>query len=405
MTTYSFTLVDVGEGLEDAEIVEWNVGVGDTVEVDQVVVSVETAKSIVELPIPVGGRIASLCGDEGTVVPVGGVLATLETQDAGPEEGTPAPPETPAVAKVSEPLSQPTAHPSPTRIKSSPIVRRLARERGIDLASVLPSGPHGRVTRADLERHASLGAVSQSVQASASPRPREQLASPTVVPFRGTRARIAAVLTESISTVPHIYDWRTADASALLDLKRRLDDSQGKRTSLVTLLARIALAGLRRHPILCADLDEQAGEIRLGGPVHLGLAVAGPDGLVVPVVGDAGARSLSDLNAEVRRLTDLALARSLAPSDQGRATFTLNNLGGLGADHGSPLLRVGEAGAIAFGVVRDGVLAKGGQPVVVPTVGITVVGDHRILDGTELCSFANTVVQLVQEPDLLVAEL
>ncbi|MEV0590337.1 dihydrolipoamide acetyltransferase family protein [Nonomuraea cavernae] len=424
MSRYEFKLPDVGEGLEEAEIIDWYVRPGDTVVSDQVVVSVETAKSVVELPIPVGGRIATVCGEAGTVVPVGGVLAAVTTDTESDTESADVLGLTVAEASAlgrgeattlpaqSSAARGPGAVPRPLRIKASPLVRRLAKERGVDLGVITASGPHGRVTRADLERHVAEGSAPAARPPADPAIERQRRTEPdegtsSSVPFRGVRARIASVLTESIKTVPHIYDWRTTDVSALLDVKRRLAGMQpeGHRLSLVSLLARITLAGLRRHPILNARLDVAAGRIHVDGGVDLGLAIAGPEGLVVPVAKNAHAMTLTDLNDELRRLTDGALDRTLPVSDMGRATFTLNNLGPLGADHGSPLLRVGEAGAVAFGAVRDGVVAREGRAVVVPTMGLTVVGDHRVLDGSDLCAFTNTIVRFIEEPDLLLTEL
>ncbi|MEU8246865.1 dihydrolipoamide acetyltransferase family protein [Nonomuraea sp. NPDC048916] len=420
MSRYEFKLPDVGEGLEEAEIIEWHVRPGDTVGADQVVVSVETAKSVVELPIPVGGRIATVCGEAGTVVPVGGVLMAVTTdaesadvlgltvaEDSAPGRG-----EATTSRARSTAVLGPTAAPRALRIKASPLVRRMAKERGVDLDVVTASGPNGRVTRADLERHVAEASATTARPPADPAIERKRRTEPgggasSSVPFRGVRARIASVLTESIKTVPHIYDWRTTDVSALLDLKRRLAGMrpEGHRLSLVSLLARITLAGLRRHPILNARLDVVAGRIHIDGVVDLGLAIAGPEGLVVPVVKNAHALTLTELNDELRRLTDGALDRTLPVSDMGRATFTVNNLGPLGADHGSPLLRVGEAGAVAFGAVRDGVVAREGRAVVAPTMGVTVVGDHRVLDGSDLCAFTNTILRFIEEPDLLLTEL
>lgn len=469
MSVYEFRLPDVGEGLDEAEIVQWLVERGQRVEADQIVVSVETAKAVVDLPVPVGGTIHTLGAQEGQVVAVGGVLLAVLVGDdhvTGHRTAPEKPDETgheqtPGLARSGVPVPvspQPAAAEADTvdssrsetiasarRPLAPPVVRQLARKLGVDLSTVNGTGPSGRITRGDVEQAAhpdppeSATVTSPSLSGPSDSRlsdPRLSdpglpmvptvLASPmspvppptartrptdvaagTRIPFTGVRREVAKSTTSSWQSVPHIFDWRIADVTALLQLRDELRSFRPdlRDLGILPLLVRVAIAALRRHPILNSTLDEERREIVVHDHINLGVATAGPTGLVVPVLPDAGARDLAGLADGIRTLVEAARQRRLRVHDLTGATFTINNLGPLGASFGSPILRIGESGTVAFGKIEDRVVPRDGAPVVAPTMGVTVAGDHRVLDGAELCAFAGTMVELLERPALLVGDL
>ncbi|PZS34438.1 MAG: hypothetical protein DLM61_03660 [Pseudonocardiales bacterium] len=426
----SFLLPDVGEGLDEARVVRWLAAPGDMVVADQPIAEIETAKAVVEIPVPVGGKVLTLGAAEGDTLAVGAVLATIELDDVPTPSafGAASPIHdvgSDAVSTASSPhafeqvadFAGATSKPevatgrgrAALRPAASPVVRQYARTVGIDLTGMIGTGPNARIRREDVQAAAANAAeLARNEPHVNGPAPGEERAAADArsgIPFKGVRREIAKSTTQTWQTVPHIFDWRIANASELLRLRLQLRAARPELASLsvFALLARIAMTALHRHPILNATLDEQAASITMHDHINLGIATAGPTGLVVPVLKDAYACDLAQLADALRRLVQAAQDRRLRPQDLAGGTFTINNLGTLGATFGSPLLRVGESGTAAFGKIQDGVIAQDGQPVVVPTIGVTLCGDHRVLDGADLCSFANTVVELIEHPNLLLA--
>jgi pyruvate dehydrogenase E2 component (dihydrolipoamide acetyltransferase) len=440
-----FALPDVGEGLEEGEIVSWLVGPGDTVARDQPLVEVQTDKALVELPSPVAGQIVSLAFGPGDIVKVGQVLVVLE--DASPPSA--------AVA--------PFPAPPAGRPKAAPTVRRLALDRGIDLASVTGSGPGGRILAADVEAATQTGVhppplerqMNAGTDAPASGVPefhRPELRNagsatqsarglgwmePGRHPLRGIRRVTAEAMARSWSEIPHLTTIDEIDASGLLAARRRLADA-GIDTTVGALLVAAVARGLRRFPLLNTSLElAGAGAIPpgaatgatppdaggattagLGGSgaasggvivVHpdcnVGLAVATAEGLVVPVVRQADRRSLADLGAEVRRLTAGARNRTLDVAELRGGTFTISNYGALGGRYATPLIRPGEVGIMGFGAIRPRPIVVDGEVRARPTLPWSLSADHRLIDGDLATAFAEYVTGLLADPIALLAEL
>jgi 2-oxoisovalerate dehydrogenase E2 component (dihydrolipoyl transacylase) len=421
-----FRLPDLGEGLTDAEIVEWKVAVGDTVTIDQIVVEVETAKAAVEVPVPYAGTVLRLHAAAGTALGVGEPLITVgaatrepaaeqyrEEEQAGSGNvligyGTghePAPRRrrrragatgTGAAAADTAPVVE--AH-APRVI--SPLVRRLARDHGIDLAALAPSGPAGVVLRRDVEQ-----AVAESAPEPPAPTPRATPDGPVRVPLRGLRKAVADKLSRSRTEIPDATTWVDVDATGLLQAKKALEAAEpGRRVGLLALLARICVAGLRRYPELNSTVDTERREILHYDEVHLGFAAQTDRGLVVPVVRDAHRLTTVQLAAELARLTELARTGSLPPDRLTGGTFTLNNYGVFGVDGSTPIINHPEAALLGVGRIIDKPWVVDGELTVRKVTQLSFSFDHRVCDGGTAGGFLRFVADCVERPAILLADV
>ncbi|MEU2548326.1 dihydrolipoamide acetyltransferase family protein [Streptomyces roseolus] len=425
-TVLDFALPDLGEGLTEAEVVRWFVAVGDEVGVDQPVVEVETAKAVVEVPCPYAGVVTRLCGEPGAILRVGTPLLSVAVADAPAEETpAPAPPADPAPAPAPDAAATGAAgprddgsghvlvgygtspsprrrgraagadrHPEQVRVVS-PVVRRLARERAVDLRTLRGTGPDGLILRADVER--------------AAPAPADEPEA-VRIPLRGLRRTVADTLTRAHREIPAATAWVDVDATRLLEARRRLaatatggaavaeGPGASPRVSLFALLARVCTAALAEFPALNSRVDTERQEIVRLSAVHLGFAVHTDRGLVVPVIRDAHRRTLPELAAETERLTAAAREGRLTPAELSGSTFTLNNFGALGVDGSTPLLHHPQAGMLGVGRIVPRVWAVDGRPEIRDVGQFSVTFDHRVCDGGTAAGFLRRVADLVEEP-------
>ena len=371
-----FKLPAVGDTMVEGEIVEWLVEVGDTVELDQPICSVETDKSVVEMTTPYRGTVLALGGDPGDVIEVGETLIVV----GEPGEDVPAdePESEPVAAAASIPRQTAAPQPAPSdSVKALPKARKLARERGIDLATVAGTGPGGSITVADVE-------------AAAAPAPaagrRERLSA--------TRRSIARHMTESMQ-IPQFTSMVDADASGLLAARAAAATETGSRVPLDALLVALLVPVLRDHPVMNARLDGDG--IEYFDRYDIGVAVDTSDGLMVPVVRGADSLSVAELSAEVLRLAAAARDRTATPRELTGATATVNNVGALGMLAGTPMLPVGTSMIAAFGMARPVVRLIGGDPVEVPTITVSATFDHRIIDGGASGRFLAQLKEAIEE--------
>jgi pyruvate dehydrogenase E2 component (dihydrolipoamide acetyltransferase) len=399
-----FALPDVGEGLEEGEIVSWLVAPGDTVARDQPLVEVQTDKALVELPSPVAGRILSLAFNPGDIVKVGQVLVVLED---GPDGDTVPPGGAP---------SGPGDAVAPRRPKAAPAVRKLALDRGVDLATVTGTGPGGRILAADVEAAAAPPLTTGVPQFQTSELRNAGSAvagglgwmEPGRHPLRGIRRATAAAMSRSWSEIPHLTTLDEVDATGLLAARKRLSEA-GIDTTVGALLVAAVARGLRRYPLLNASLESNGGSGGEAVVVHpdcnVGLAVATAEGLVVPVIRQADRRSLGDLAGEVRRLTAAARNRTVDVADLRGGTFTISNYGALGGRYATPLIRPPEVGIMGFGAIRPRPFVVDGEVKARPTLPWSLSADHRLIDGDVATAFAEYVAGLLADPVGLLAEL
>jgi 2-oxoisovalerate dehydrogenase E2 component (dihydrolipoyl transacylase) len=468
MSLQSFRLPDVGEGLTEAEIVTWKVKPGDTVKVNDIVVEIETAKSLVELPVPYAGVVSALLVPEGQTVDVGTPIISVETAPDGsapapgaeplaaeppaaeppaaeppgaaagattveraPDEGAiepgliggPAPggrtsvlvgygPRTteakrrPRKAGAAQPvavLDHDVSDPGVTllapEVQSKPLakppVRALAKQLGVNLASVPGTGPEGSVTREDLQLFAEEP-VAPSPAARVRSGERE-----TRVPVKGVRKMTAQAMVASAFTAPHVTEFVTVDVTHTMRLVERLKadrEFEGVKVSPLLILAKALVLAVQRHPEINASWDEAAQEIVIKHYVNLGIAAATPRGLVVPNIPDADAMSLRELADALSALTATAREGRTQPAQMAGGTITITNVGVFGVDTGTPILNPGEAAILAFGAVRQQPWVHRGKvkPRWVTTLALSF--DHRLIDGELGSRFLADLAAVLEHP-------
>ncbi|MER5440331.1 dihydrolipoamide acetyltransferase family protein [Streptomyces sp. NPDC002790] len=444
-----FKLPDLGEGLTEAEIVQWLVGVGDVVAVDQPVVEVETAKAMIEVPCPYGGVVTARFGDEGSELPVGAPLLMVavgarSSSDVPlsdvPASAPAAAAEEPTKTEKAEgsgnvlvgygtataptrrrrvrpaPLDSVPVAPSPESAPRaqgpvpviSPLVRKLARERGVDLRELTGSGPDGLILRGDVENAASAATAAAEATAAPGRTPAPTPAAPRQehrTPLRGIRGAVADKMSRSRREIPDATCWVDADATELMHARVAMNYAGGPKISVLALLARICTAALARYPELNAKVDTERRELVRLDEVHLGFAAQTDRGLVVPVVRDAHARGAESLSAEFARLTDAARAGKLSPAELTGGTFTLNNYGVFGVDGSTPIINHPEAAMLGVGRIAAKPWVHEGELAVRQVVQLSLTFDHRVCDGGTAGGFLRYVADCVEQPAVLLRTL
>jgi 2-oxoisovalerate dehydrogenase E2 component (dihydrolipoyl transacylase) len=405
-----FRLPDLGEGLTEAEILEWRVRVGDTVEVDQVVVEVETAKAAVEVPVPYAGTVLALHCEAGSVLDVGAPLISVgaEVEQEGSGNvligyGTGHAPASRRRARIKAPQGpvKALAGAATSARVISPVVRKLAKENGVDLTSVSASAADGVVRRRDV-----TAAIEQRKQDSVIPTAIPATDDVERIPLKGMRRAVAEKLTRSRSEIPDATTWVDVDATELLNTKLALQAAfPDRRIGLLALLARICVAGLTRFPELNSSVDTERGEILRFKHINLGFAAQTDRGLVVPVIHGAHRLSTAQLQVETARLTGLARAGQLPPAELSGGTFTLNNYGVFGVDGSTPIINHPEAAILGVGRIVDKPWVVDGQLAVRKVTQLSLAFDHRVCDGGVAGGFLRYVADCVERPLALLADL
>jgi 2-oxoisovalerate dehydrogenase E2 component (dihydrolipoyl transacylase) len=392
-----FTMPDLGEGLEEGRIVEWLVAAGDKVALNQPLVEVETAKAAVEIPSPFAGRVATLHGEEGNDVPVGEPLVTFEVEISD-SEPVPAVLVSPEEEPASAPVTAWIAAYPPTAerhtggpVRATPPVRRLAKELGVDIATVAGSGPGERVTEDDLRRVAALtervrreGIVAVNLH--------EELGS-RLEPVGAVRRAIAETLSTQAG-IPQVTTFRTMDCTALEAFRRSV-----KASPLPVVVASLCHV-IEEHPLLNARWLEDAIEFR--EKMNVGIAVDTDRGLLVPVVQDVARRGIADLAREIARVATDARAGTVKLEDKlPTATIAVSNTGSYGSEAGTPILSPCTAVTLAFGVIAPRALVVDGEVVARPAATISLTFDHRVLDGAAAGRALTDLVALLESAERL----
>ena len=448
-TTSVFSLPDLGEGLTEAEILSWRVAEGDTVQVDDIVVEVETAKAAVEVPCPYAGTVAALHGAPGDIIAVGQPLLTIAPPDdaaaraveavraeeragsgavlvgygtatgnrssrraarrgrrapasqsanGSPAAQASAPAQITRPSGTTDPSGAPLSPAAPRVI--SPVVRRLARERGLDLSSLSGSGPAGVILRRDVEAAAAPEPTVAAPAAEGAGTARRLV--DRRIPLRGTRRAIAEKLSTSRREIPDVTTWVDVDATGLVEAREALRASH-PNLGLMALLARFVVAGLVRYPELNASVD--GGEIVQHGHINLGFAAQTERGLVVPVIKNAHRMTTVQLGEEFARLTEAARAGRISPSELTGGTVTLNNYGVFGVDGSTPIINYPEAALIGVGRIVDKPWAVDGRLAVRKVTQLSLTFDHRVCDGGTAGGLLRYIADCVERPLGLLADL
>ncbi|MEU4613648.1 dihydrolipoamide acetyltransferase family protein [Streptomyces umbrinus] len=441
-----FLLPDVGEGLTEAEILQWSVQVGDSVEINQVIVEVETAKAAVELPSPYAGVVGTLHAKEGETLPVGKPLITVlgdvsgasdvtesPSTDAatapdreallvgyGPQEGSGrrrrrrpvAPPAQQSPAPT--PVQAPAAAPATERTAAKPPVRKLAKDLGVDITVVTPTGPGATVTRDDVRRAAEAEVVAaeapklETPEATATATATATVSAETRIPIRGVRKHTAAAMVASAFTAPHVTEFMTVDVTATMRLRDTVAARREFRDLRVTPLlfvARALLLALRNTPETNASWDEPAQEIVLKHYVNLGIAAATGRGLIVPNIKHADRMSLRELAEALAALTSTAREGRTTPQSMMGGTITITNVGVFGVDTGTPILNPGEAAILAVGAIRRTpwvVTDASGAETIEPrwVTQLALSFDHRLVDGQQGSQLLADLGAFLHDPGL-----
>jgi 2-oxoisovalerate dehydrogenase E2 component (dihydrolipoyl transacylase) len=471
-----FKLPDVGEGLTEADIVAWHVKPGDQVEDGQIIVEIETAKAVVELPSPWDGTVARLLAEEGQTVEVGVPIIAVQVGSGpptNPPERASVPASAPAASPAAEEPAEPERHPvlvgygvktAPTarrvrkaapgiaapdiaapdiaaaaarpetaeipaapavvpdeppqvpadpgvpaaRALAKPLVRKLAKDLGIDLGRLAGSGsgPDGSITRDDVQRAATTetqarSAVSENGGRTVTPATAASPGGEERIPIRGLRKHMAAAMVSSAFTAPHVTEFLQIDVTETMAAVRRVRDLPefaGVKVSPLLFVARALLVAVARHPLINSSWDAAADEIVVKHYVNLGIAVASERGLIVPNLKDAGPLPLPDLARRLQELTETGRAGKATPADMAGGTITITNVGVFGVDAGTPILTPGETAILAFGQVKEAPWVVGGQLAVRQVCTLSLSFDHRIVDGELGSAFLRDVGAMLTDP-------
>jgi 2-oxoisovalerate dehydrogenase E2 component (dihydrolipoyl transacylase) len=404
-----FLLPDLGEGLTEAEIVAWHVAAGDEVALNQILVDVETEKAVVELPSPYAGTVVEVLAGEGGTVTVGAPIIAIDTSGEG--EGAPekvpmlvgyGPSEAPPSRRRRNghrhldrgQETRPGAGPRPL---AAPPVRFMARQSGVDLADVTGHGPGGVITREDLAAHLSGVAPAGRPVGEG----RESRA-----PVRGVQKHMAEAMLRSMATAPQACVFLTLDCTATTRLVERLRANrhfEGVRVTPLALVARAMVLALQGAPALNSTWDDASAEVVTKHYVNLGVAVAGPLGLVVPNIKDAQDMTLRDLTRALAHLTTRAREARCTPAELSGGTITLTNVGVFGVDAGVPILYPGEAAILALGAVQLRPWEFEGEVALRDVVTLSLAFDHRLVDGQAASRYLTAVGEILADSTNLIA--
>ncbi len=392
MTQRAFKLPDIGEGVTEGEIVQWFVRPGDRVEEDDPMVEVMTDKATVTIGAPCEGRVEALHFEVGSVAKVGQVILTLDALSEAEAE-TPAPPSSPAASAVGVIRDElpGAALFAESRPLAAPATRRLAKEIGVDIRRVPPSGPGGRVTPDDVRR-AATGAREPGPSGL-----REERR-----PIAGVRRKIAERMREAKTKAAHFTFVEECDVSKLVALRARLEPEaqrRGVRLSYLPFVVKAVTDALRRHPVLNSAVDEQTNEIVYKRYYDIGIATATEAGLVVPVLRGADSLSILEIAERVDRLADSARRGVLSPEDLRGSTFTVTSLGKQSGLFATPILNYPEVGILGIHRIKERPVVREGQIVVGRVMLLSLSLDHRIVDGHVGAAFAYDVIEALENPE------
>jgi 2-oxoisovalerate dehydrogenase E2 component (dihydrolipoyl transacylase) len=424
-TARTFVLPDLGEGLTEAEIVRWLVAEGDVIRVDQPIVEVETAKAVVEVPSPHAGRVATRHAAEGATLDVGAPLITVATAGSAAEAyreeeragsgnvliGYGTKPGPTAAARHRRPRNsrpsapEPPARPATPKV-ASPLVRRLARDHGVDLSALRGTGPGGVITRQDVEAAAPAPPATASPAGKPAAGPGWPVAADGErrVPLTGFRKQVAAVLSRSRAEIPEATVWVDVDATALWELRERGRGTPGS-PGLMAYVARFVVAALREYPVFNARLDTERQEIVELGRINLGIAVQSPRGLVVPAVTDAQTMTTTGLDAAIRDVTARAVRGESTSAELAAGTFTLNNYGAFRVDGSAAIINHPQVAMLGIGRIIDRPWVVGGALAVRKIAQLSFVFDHRVCDGGAAAGFMRAVADAMEDPPSALARL
>ena len=432
---FEFHLPDIGEGVVEGEIVSWKVKVGDKVKLDQPIVEIMTDKATVEIPSPRAGTVTKINFKDGEICPVGKVLVVIDDESgaAAPAPGpatvahaptgpAPAPAPAPGAAAVGTGTAPPArsaievvdATRDRSRVLATPATRRLARQLGVEIGGVAPTGKHNRVTTEDVKR-AQNGSAPDAPDAPDAPmttaraadrRPAES--DEERIPLRGIRKKIAESMSRSVNTAAHFTYVEEIDMTELVAVRERAKPraaERGVKLNYLPFIVKAVVSGLKKWPMLNASLDEATQEIVRKRYYHIGIAAQGPHGLAVSVVRDADKRSIFDLSKEIDRLGAAVKAGTATREELMGSTFTISSLGKLGGVLATPIINFPEVAIVGVHKIDEKPAVRGGQIVIRHLMNLSISVDHRLADGWDGAMFLQDVKSLLEDPTTMFMEM
>ncbi|MEW9700056.1 dihydrolipoamide acetyltransferase family protein [Paenibacillus sp. SI8] len=439
MALFEYKFPELGEGIHEGEIVKLLVKAGDTVTDETILMEVQNDKAVVEVPCPVEGKVVDVKVKEGQICNVGELVMTIEVTGELPAESIhgggsshvapSAPAPTAAVTAVAAPA--PTAAPvaaavpaaatgAAREVLATPSVRKLAREQGITLAEVTPTGKHGRVTREDVlgfNGAAPAAAPTAAPAAAAAGEATPAAAAQQVVvgdrveeriPFKGIRKIIANAMVKSVYTAPHVTLMDEIDVTALVALRERtkpLAEKKGVKLTYLPFIVKALVAACRQFPVMNAMIDEEKQEIVYKKYYNIGIATDTENGLLVPVIHDADRKNVWSIASSIKDLAVRGRDGKLAPNELKGSTISITNIGSVGGMFFTPVINFPEVAILGAGRITEKPVVKNGQIVAASVMALSLSFDHRIVDGATAQSFLNYIKQLLADPELLVLEV
>jgi pyruvate dehydrogenase E2 component (dihydrolipoamide acetyltransferase) len=423
-TIYEFKLPDIGEGVVEGEVVRWLVKEGDALRLDQPMVEIMTDKATVEIPAPRAGKVGKRMFAEGQLCPVGKVLITIEIDDAGAGAAKPAAakpaaahgaaPVTAAPSRASAaatsaaprlaprgstPLSPAARARALGPVLATPATRKLARELGVDLRTIFGTGPSARITSDDVRNHAALARGGAPSEPPLPPLHRDP--DDTVIPFRGLRRRIAENMSRSKRHAAHFLYVEEVDCTDLVALREQVNAKlagEGRKLSFLPFIVKATAYALRKFPQLNSALDEAAGEIVQRKHVHMGLATMTEQGLIVPVVRDADAKSVAEIAIEIDRLAEATRSGKAAREELSGSTFTITSLGQLGGVLAAPIINHPEVAILGVHKISKKPAVRDGAIAIRDLMNLSISVDHRVVDGYDAARFVGAIKEGLEAP-------
>ncbi|TDF97715.1 dihydrolipoamide acetyltransferase family protein [Paenibacillus piri] len=453
MAVFEYKFPELGEGIHEGEIVKWLVKPGDVVNDETIIMEVQNDKSTVEVPSPVEGKIVDIKVAEGTVCTIGDLIATIEVEGAVPQQAShgheagapaapaaaPAPAAEPeaecavggavaanvASSKLDTPLASAAAPapgaPAGGAVLATPSVRKLAREKGLNIGQVPPSGPNGRVTKEDVLAFAAGGApaaapaaaseasaaqAAPAAAASAAAAPGERVEER--VPLKGIRKAIANAMVKSAYTAPHVTLMDEVDVTQLVALRGRAKaaaEKKGVKLTYLPFIVKALIAAARQYPALNAMIDEEKNEIVYKKYYNIGIATDTDNGLIVPVIHDADRKNIWAIADSIKDLAARGREGKLAPNEMKGSTLSITNIGSAGGMFFTPIINFPEVAILGTGRIAEKPVVKNGEIVIAPVMALSLSFDHRIIDGATAQNFLNYIKQLLADPELLIMEV
>ena len=447
---FQFKMPDIGEGIAEGEIVKIDIKVGDTIQEDDILFEVQNDKSVEEIPSPVSGKVLEVKVQEGTVARVGDIIVVID-DGSGPAEAAPAPaapeaapaaveaPVAPAAAPT--PAAAPAAPAQPTGVPAAsnpgklvlamPSVRQYAREKGVDITAVVPTGKGGRVTREDIDNFGGAPVAAPTVEAApaaqaaapasapaapAAPAAKPEPAKPFVgsaereerVKLTPMRKAISKAMVNSKHTAPHVTLHDQVEVSKLWDHRKKFKDvaaAQGTKLTFLPYVVKALAVAMKKYPVLNASIDDATQEIVYKNYINIGIATDTDLGLFVPNIKDANTKSMFGIADEINALAAKAHEGKLTAADMGHGTITISNIGSVGGGWFTPVINYPEVAILGVGtIVREPVINENDEIVIGRNMKLSLSFDHRIVDGATAQKAMNELKRLLADPELLLME-